>query len=108
MNRFTKFVVTVLAAAFFFLPGPEALAQKPGAGSVSMLCKTTLGGAGFVTVTFTNLTKSIIPKGQTLFAKKSNETIKFTAPEAVPENGKASFPTQVKAFQAEGDCEGWY
>jgi hypothetical protein len=108
MKRFTMFVVTVLAVAFFCVPGPEALAQKPGSGSVTLLCKTALGGAGFVTVTLTNLTTSTIPKGQTLFAMKGNETIKFTAPEAIPENGNAAFPTKVKAFQVAGDCQGWY
>ena len=108
MKRLTMFVITVLAAAFFCVPGPEAIAQKPGSGSVSLLCKTTLGSAGFVTVTFTNLTTANISKGQTLFAMKGNETIKFTAPETMLNNGNASFRTNAKAFQTEGDCQGWY
>lgn len=108
MKRLTMSVMTVLAAAFFCVPGPEAIAQKPPSGSVPLLCKTTLGGAGFVTVTFSNLTTATIPKGKTLFAIKGDETLKFTAPEAIPNNGQASFPTKAKAFQIEGDCQGWY
>jgi hypothetical protein len=101
-------VMTVLAAAYICVPGPEAVAQTPGSGSVTLLCKTTLGGQGFVTVTFSNLTTQTIPKGQTLFAMKGDETIKFTAPEAILNNGSASFPTTAKTFQIEGDCQGWY
>lgn len=109
MNRFTMLVVTVLAAAFFFSPGSKALAQpKPGSDSVPLLCKTTLGGSGFVIVTLSNLTTKTIPKGQTLFAMKDNETIKFQAVEAIPENGNATYRTSAKAFQVQGDCTGWY
>jgi hypothetical protein len=70
MKRFTILVVTALAAAFFL--SPEAEAQ-----GVPLLCKTSLGGSGSALLTLSNLTTKTIPKGQTLFAKKGNETIKF-------------------------------
>ena len=69
MKRFTILVVTALAAAFFL--SPEAKAQ-----GVPLL---SLGGSGSVLITLSNLTTKIIPKGQTLFAKKGDETIKFEA-----------------------------
>ena len=60
-----------VTAAFLFAPASEALAQQPAPKArVSMLCKTSAGGPGFVLVTLSNLTTSTIPKGQTLFAKK--------------------------------------
>jgi hypothetical protein len=101
MKRFTIFVVTVLAAAV--LLSPEAKAQ-----GVPLLCKTSLGGSGFVLVTLSNLTTKTIPKGQILFAMKGNETIKFEATEDILENGNASYRTSATAFQADGDCSGWY
>jgi hypothetical protein len=101
MKRFTIFMATVLAAAFLLLP--EAEAQ-----GVPLLCKTSLGGSGFVLVTLSNLTTKTIPKGQTLFAKKGSETIKFEAAEDIRENGSANYRTNAAAFQAEGDCSGWY
>ena len=55
MNRPTMFVVTVLAATFFCSPGSKALAQQPSPSSVTLLCKTSLGGSGFVFVTLSNL-----------------------------------------------------
>jgi hypothetical protein len=52
---------------------------------MSMFCKTSAGGPGFVLVTLTNMTNSNIPKGQALFARKGGETIKFEAAEAIPQ-----------------------
>ena len=108
MNRPTVFVMTALAATFFCSPGTKALAQQPSSGSVTMLCKTSLGGRGFATVTLSNLTTKTIPKGQTLFAMSGNETIKFETAEAIPEDGSAAYRTSAAAFQEEGDCTGWY
>src|SRR5215831_6954224 len=108
MNRPTMFVMTALAATFFCSPASRALTQQPGPGSVSLLCKTSLGGSGFAFVTFSNLTTTIIPKGQTLFATKGNEAIKFEAAEAIPENGSVTYRTSATAFQEAGDCTGWY
>ena len=103
------FGVTVLAAAFLFSPGSKSLAQQPNSGNrVSMLCKTSAGGPGFVLVTLNNLTKSTVPKGQTLFAKKGNQTIRFRAAETIPENGSATYRTSARDFQAFGECDGWY
>jgi hypothetical protein len=101
MKRFTLLVVTVLAAAF--LLSHEAKAQ-----GVPLLCKTSLGGSGSVFVTLSNLTTKTIPKGQTLFAMKGNETIKFEAAEDIRENGSVTYRTTTTAFQEEGDCSGWY
>jgi hypothetical protein len=101
MKRFIIFVVTALAAAF--LLSPEAKAQ-----GTPLLCKVSLGGSGFASVTLSNLTTKTIPKGQTLFAKKGNETIKFEAAEDIRENGSVSYRTNDMAFQDEGDCSGWY
>jgi hypothetical protein len=101
MKRFTIFVVTVLAAAF-------VLSLEAKAQGVPLLCKTSLGGSGFALVTLSNLTTKTIPKGQALFAMKGNETIKFEAAEDIRENGSASYRTSSTAFQAEGDCSGWY
>ena len=109
MNRITMCGVTVLAASFFFSSGSEALAQQPSSGNrVSMLCKTSAGGPGFVLVTLSNLTNSTIPKGKTLFAEKGGETIKFQTAEAIPNNGSVTYRTSVAAFEVEGPCEGWY
>ena len=99
--KFTIFVVTVLVAAF--LLSPEAKAQ-----GVPLLCKTSQGGSGSALLTLSNLTAKTIPKGQTLFAKKGNETIKFEAAEDSHENGSTTYRTSVSAFQEEGDCSGWY
>jgi hypothetical protein len=101
MKRFTILVVTVLAAAFFL--SPESKAQ-----GVPLLCKTSLGGGGSALLTLSNLTTKTIPKGQTLFAKKGNETIKFDAAEDIHENGSVTYRTSAAAFQEEGDCSGWY
>jgi hypothetical protein len=106
MNRPTMFVMTVLAATFFCSPGSKALAQQPSSSSVTLLCKTSPGGSGFVFVTLTNLTTTTIPKGQALFATRGNETIKFEAAEAIPENGSVAYRTSVAAFQVDGDCTG--
>jgi len=77
-----------------------------------MLCKVSLGGSGiirgFVLVTLTNLTTSTIPKGQTLFAKRNNKTIQFRAAEPIPNGGSVTNRTSNRAFQGEGDCQGWY
>jgi hypothetical protein len=100
MKRFIIFVVTVLAAAF--LLSPEAKAQ-----GTPLLCKVSLGGSGFASVTLSNLTTKTIPKGQTLFAKKGM-TIKFEAAEDIRENGSVSYRTNDAAFQDDGDCSGWY
>ena len=108
MNRPTMFVMTALVATFFCSPGSKALAQQPSSSSVIVLCKTSLGGSGSVIVTLSNLTTKTIPKGQTLFAKKGNETIKFEAAEAISENGSVAYRTNTTAFQDEGDCTGWY
>ncbi len=113
MKRITMFGVTVLAAAFFFSPESKSLAQQPSVGkSTSMLCKISPGGRGiirgFVLVTLTNLTTSTIPKGQTLFAMKGNETIKFRAAAAIPQSGSVTNRTSAKAFLIAGDCTGWY
>jgi hypothetical protein len=108
MNRFVMLAVAMLAAAFLFSPGSETLAQQPSTSSVTLLCKTSLGGSGFVFVTLSNLTASVIPKGKTLFAMKENETIKFESAEAIPENGNATYRTSATAFQVQGDCAGWY
>ena len=99
--KFTIFVVTVLVAAFVL--SPEAKAQ-----GASLLCKTSLGGSGFVLVTLSNLTTKTIPKGQTLFAMKGNETITFEAVEDILENGSVTYRTTTAAFQADGNCSGWY
>ena len=101
-------MAAALAAILFCSPGSEAVAQQPNPGGVTMLCKTTLGGSGFVIVTLSNLTTATIPKGQTLFAMKGNETIKFEAAEAIPENGSVTYRTSASAFQEAGDCTGWY
>jgi mitochondrial fission protein ELM1 len=101
MKRFTILVVTALAAAFFL--SPEAKAQ-----GVPLLCKTSLGGAGSALITLSNLTRKTIPKGQTLFAKKGDETIKFEAAEDIRENGSVTYRTNAAAFHEEGDCLGWY
>jgi hypothetical protein len=101
MKRFTILAVTVLAAAFFL--SPEAKAQ-----GVPLLCKTSQGGSGSALLTLSNLTTKTIPKGQTLFAKKGNETIKFEAAEDIHENGSVTYRTSAAAFQEEGDCSGWY
>ena len=106
MNRPTMLVVTALAATFFCSPG--SLAQQPGPSSVSLLCKTSLGGSGFVFVTLSNLTTATIPKGQALFAMKGNDRIKFEAAEAIPENGSVTYPASAPAFLEGGDCTGWY
>ena len=108
MNRPTMFVVTALAATFLCSPGSKALAQQPSPSGVTLLCKTTLGGSGFVIVTLSNLTTATIPKGQTLFAMKGNDTIKFESAEAIPENGNVTYRTSATAFQEAGDCTGWY
>jgi hypothetical protein len=109
MNRITMFGVPVLAVAFLLSPGSKSLAQQPSSGNrVSMLCKIAVGGPGFTLVTLNNLTTSTIPKGQTLFAKKGNETIRFRAAEAIPGNGSATYRTRARAFQVFGECEGWY
>ena len=108
MNRPTMFVMMALVATFFCSPGSKALAQQPSSGSVTLLCKTSLGGSGFAIVTLSNLTTKTIPKGQTLFAMRGNETIKFEAAEAIPENGSVTYRTSTTAFQDEGDCTGWY
>jgi hypothetical protein len=102
------FILTALAATFFCSHGSKVLAQQPSPSSVTLLCKTSQGGSGFVFVTFSNLTTATIPKGQTLFAKRGNETIKFETAEAIPENGSATYRTGVTAFQEAGDCTGWY
>jgi hypothetical protein len=77
----------------------------------SMLCKVSLGGAGmirgYVLVTLSNLTKSTIPNGQTLFAKKGDQTLQFQTETPIGENGSVSFETRDKAFMVPGDCEGW-
>ena len=101
MKRFIMLGVTVLAAAF--LLSSEAKAQ-----GTPLLCKVSLGGSGFASVTLSNLTTKTIPKGQTLFAKKGNETIKFEAAEDIRENGSVSYHTNDAGFQDEGDCSGWY
>jgi hypothetical protein len=75
---------------------------------VPLLCKTSLGGSGFALLTLSNLTTKTIPKGQTLFAKKGNETIKFEAAEDIRENGSSTYRTSAAAFQDGGDCLGWY
>ena len=108
MNRPTMCAMTAFAATFFCSPGFMALAQQPGSSSVSVLCKTSLGGSGFVMVTLSNLTTKTIPKGQTLFATSGNETIKFEVAEAMSENGSVTYRTSAAAFQEEGDCAGWY
>jgi len=101
MKRFAILVVTVLTAAF--ISSPEAKAQ-----GVPLLCKTSQGGSGSASLTLSNLTTKTIPKGQTLFAKKGNETIKFEAAEDIHENGSVTYRTSVAAFQDEGECSGWY
>jgi hypothetical protein len=101
MKRFTIVLVTVLAAAFFL--SPEAKAQ-----GVPLPCKTSQGGSGSALLTLSNLTTKTIPKGQTLFAKKGDETIKFEAAEDIHENGSVTYRTSAAAFQEEGDCSGWY
>jgi hypothetical protein len=53
-------------------------------------------------------TTKTIPKGQTLFVMKGNETIKFDAAEDIGDNGSVTYRTTAAAFQAEGDCSGWY
>jgi hypothetical protein len=73
---------------------------------VPLLCKTSLGGSGSALVTLSNLTTKTIPKGQTLFAKKDNETIE--AAEDIHENGSVTYRTSTVAFQDEGDCLSWY
>ena len=108
MNRRTMFVVTALAATFFCSPGSKALAQQASPSRVALLCKTSLGGSGFTFVTLSNLTTATIPKGQTLFAMKGNETIKFETAEAIPENGSVTYHASAAAFQEAGDCTGWY
>ena len=108
MNRPTMFVMTALAATFFCSPESKAQAQQPSPSSVTLLCKTSLGGSGFAFVTLSNLTTATIPKGQTLFAMKGNEAIKFEVAEAIPDNGSATYRTSATAFQEAGDCTGWY
>lgn len=108
MKRITMFGVAVLASAILFSHGSEALAQQPSGDRISMLCRTSAGGKGFVLVTLSNLTTSAIPKGKTLFAKKGNKTIKFRAAETIPPNGTASYRTDAGAFQVEGACDGWH
>ena len=108
MNRPTMFVVTALAATFFWSPESKVLAQQPSPSSVTLLCKTSLGGSGFAFVTLSNLTTATIPKGQTLFAMKGNDTIKFEVAEAIPDNGSVTYHASAAAFQEAGDCTGWY
>ena len=108
MNRPTMFVMTALAATFFCSPESKALAQQPSPSSVTLLCKTSLGGSGSVFVTLSNLTTATIPKGQALFAMKGNDRIKFEAAEAIPENGSVTYPASAPAFLEGGDCTGWY
>jgi hypothetical protein len=109
MNRPTIFVMAAaLAATFFCSPGSNALAQQPSPSSVTLLCKTSLGGSGFAFVTLSNLTTTTIPKGQTLFAMKGNDTVNFDAAEAIPDNGSVTYRTSAAAFQEGGDCTGWY
>jgi hypothetical protein len=109
MNLILMFGVTVFAAAILFSPGSEALAQQPNSGDhISMFCRTSAGGKGFVLVTLSNLSTSAIPKGKTLFAKKSDKIIKFPAAETIPPNGTATYRTDASAFQVEGPCEGWH
>ena len=109
MKRNILFGVTVVAAAILFSQGSETLAQQPSSGDrISMFCKTSAGGPGFVLVTLSNLTTSTIPKGKTLFAKKGDKTIKFRAAEAILAGGSASYRTNASAFQVEGPCDGWY
>jgi len=113
MSRITMFTTTVLSAAVLFSNGSAALAQQPNLKTrVPMLCKISLGGPGFirgsVLVTLSNLTTSTIPKGQTLYAKKDNKTIQFRASQSIPNGGSVSDHTSARAFQSEGDCEGWY
>ena len=63
MNPITMFGVTVLAAAFLFSPGSEALAQQPSSGDrISMFCSTSAGGPGFVLVTLSNLATSTVDR----------------------------------------------
>ena len=106
MNRPTMFVVTALAATFFCSLGSKA--QQPSTSSVTLLCKTSLGGSGFAFVTLSNLTTATIPKGQTLFAMKGNDRIKFETAEAIPENGSVTYRASAPAFLEGGDCTGWY
>lgn len=108
-TRLSQAAAICATAAFLIAPGSEALAQQPSPkAQVSMFCKTSAGGQGFVLVTLTNLATSTIPKGQTLFAKKGDETIQFQAAEAIPVNGTVTNRTSVGAFQVEGPCDGWY
>jgi hypothetical protein len=108
MNRITIFEATVLAAAILFSHGSEASAQQPNSGDrMSMFCRTSAGGPGFVLVTLSNLTTQTIPKGEALFAKKGDKILKFRAAEAIPAGGTASYRTNAGAFQVEGACDGW-
>ncbi len=108
MDRLTTFGVAVLAATVLLSHSSEGLAQQPAsAASISMFCKTSAGGKGFVLVTLSNLTTLTIPKGKILFAKKGDKIIKFTAADAIPNGGVATFRTYESAFQVEGPCDGW-
>jgi len=111
--RLSRALAICVTAAFLVAPGSGALAQQPNPKTrVPMLCKTSAGGQGlirgFVFVTLSNLTKSTIPQGQMLFAKKGNVTIQFRAAKPIPESGSVINRTSKGAFQVEGDCEGWY
>ncbi len=70
MDRLTTFGFAVLAATVLLSHSSEVLAEQPASnGRISMFCKTSAGGKGFVMVTLSNLTTLTIPKGKTLFAK---------------------------------------
>jgi hypothetical protein len=104
--------ICVTAAFLLAAESAETLpARQPSLG-ISMACKTSAGGRGiirgFASVTLSNLTTSTIPKGQMLFAKKGGKTIRFRVVEPIPQGGSATYRTIARAFQAEGDCEGWY
>jgi hypothetical protein len=108
-TRLRQVSAICVTAGFLLAPGSDALAQQPSPKTrTSMLCKVSAGGKGFVLVTLTNLTTSTIPKGQTLFSKKSNKTIQFQAAEPIGSGGSVTNRSSASAFEAAGDCEGWY
>jgi hypothetical protein len=102
----TKMLGVALLLAMTFLPF-EVMAQPKYAKGM-MFCTSDMDGKGLALVKLSNLTKLTIPKGKALFAKKSNETIEFTAAEPIAEGGSATYRTHAAGFQVEGPCEGWY
>ncbi len=109
MTNLGRATAICVITAFLIVPGSHAVAQQPSPKtSTIMLCKISPSSKGTVLVTLSNLTTTTIPKGQMLFAKKGNKTIKFRTEKSIPNDGFMTSLTSAKEFEVEGDCEGWY